>query len=136
MKRIAFVLFGILLLGAIVPQAGAIPVTGNKGISPTLIMTLTYFYYRNYNALLPEFNATYQKVLKLGVDNETLSQAMSLYANATLFMEKATNFSVGGNVLASLGSYRVMILVRNAYFYLRDAISVLTKAMENETTVT
>ncbi|WP_297466366.1 hypothetical protein [Thermococcus sp.] len=136
MKKIAFVLFGILLMGAVIPQTSALSVTEQGGISPTLIMTLTYFYYRNYNALLPEFNATYQKALELGVDNETLSQAMSLYANATLFMEKATNSSVGGNVLASLGSYRVMILVRNAYFYLRDAINILTEAMENETTVT
>ncbi|AHL22493.1 MULTISPECIES: hypothetical protein [Thermococcus] len=133
MRKVALAILGVLLLGMAVPQAGAVSLTTTSGVSPTTIMMLTYFYYRNYNALLPEFNATYQKAVELGVDNTTLSRAMELYTNATTFMEKATEVSAGGNILASLGSYRVMILVRNAYFTLRDAYEVLTTAIQNAT---
>ncbi|NJE53686.1 hypothetical protein [Thermococcus sp. 21S9] len=133
MRKVALAILGVLLLGMAVPQAGAVSLTTTSGVSPTTIMMLTYFYYRNYNALLPEFNATYQKAVELGVDNATLSEALALYNNATVLMQKATQISAGGNILASLGSYRVMILVRNAYFTLRDAYEVLTTAIQNVT---
>ncbi|WP_456422493.1 hypothetical protein [Thermococcus sp.] len=133
MKKVVALVLGIILLGTVLPQTGAISVTTTTGLSPTMIMMLSYFYYRNYNALLSEFNSTYQKAVELGVDNETLSKAMELYSNATVLIQKATQYSAGGNILASLGSYRIMILVRNAYFYLREALDVLNEAVQNKT---
>jgi len=133
MKKVVALVLGIILLGTVLPQTGAISVTTTTGLSPTMIMMLSYFYYRNYNALLSEFNSTYQKAVELGVDNVTLSKAMELYSNATVLIQKATQYSAGGNILASLGSYRIMILVRNAYFYLSEAFNVLNEAVQNKT---
>ena len=131
MKKIALVVLGVLLLGMAIPQTGAAPVKSTER-SNSLAM-LSYYYYRNYNALLPKFNSTYQKAVELGVDNETLSKAMELYNNATFLMEKAVQLSPGNNILAGIGSYRVLRLVRNAYIYLVEALRVLEEAIQAKT---
>jgi len=124
------VIFIVLKEDPIVTITGVETLPTPTGITPQLLMTLTYFYYRNYELLLPVYHELYANASAMGVSNETLALAEALYQNATMYFQKAEQASFGGNILTSLGNIRVFTLTRLAYFNLKKAVEVLERAVE------
>ncbi|MBO8174389.1 MAG: hypothetical protein H0Z18_03940 [Thermococcus sp.] len=80
-----------------------------------------YVYYAYYQKLLPKFNESYDKALKLGIDNETLTQVIALKEKSEKEWELAWE---NGHPLISL-DIKTFIHLRKAYLYLKEAETIL-----------
>ncbi|WP_281176026.1 S8 family serine peptidase [Thermococcus celericrescens] len=93
------------------------------------IPTLNFLGYRYYHMYLQQFNELYQKALELGVDNETLQQALSHNETAAEYYKTAEEIA-GGNLLLNLGDIRLLLPLRQAYLHEMKAVKILQKAVE------
>ncbi|WP_148882662.1 S8 family serine peptidase [Thermococcus aciditolerans] len=93
------------------------------------IPTLNFLGYRYYHMYLQQFNELYQKALELGVDNETLQQALSHNETAAEYYKTAEEIA-GGNLLINLGDIRLLLPLRQAYLHEMKAVKILQKAVE------
>ncbi|QDA30901.1 pyrolysin [Thermococcus indicus] len=93
------------------------------------IPTLNFIGYRYYNMYLEQFNELYQKALELGVDNETLQQALSHNETAAEYYRTAEEIA-GGNMLLNLGDIKLLLPLRQAYLHEMKAVKILQKAIE------
>lgn len=95
-----------------------------KGIS---IATLNFIYYIWYNKGSRTFDELYNKSIELGIDNETIQEALHYKQLAEQYYEKAKQF---GPVVQNLNNPRIMVSLRKAYLNLKKAVEILSKAIE------
>ncbi|NJE01651.1 S8 family serine peptidase [Thermococcus sp. JdF3] len=93
------------------------------------IPTLNFLGYRYYHMYLQQFNELYQKALELGVDNETLQEALSYNETAAEYYKTAEEIA-GGNLLINLGDIKLLLPLRQAYLHEMKAVKILQKAVE------
>ncbi|WP_457754479.1 NosD domain-containing protein [Thermococcus sp.] len=84
-------------------------------------LSFTYFYYLRYIRLLKVFNESYEQVIQLGIDNETLSKVINLKNLAEEEWQLA--WQKGSPVIIS--DLRAFVHLRKAYLYLKEAETIL-----------
>ena len=91
------------------------------------ISTMNYAWFMLYWRYNQKFDALYQKALELGVDNETLQEAMKHKELADQYYEEAKKYlTPGREVLAIAG----LPYIRKAYVHIKEAYTILEKAVE------
>ena len=125
MKK-AVTLFLILML-ALIPVAGSVKAAG-AGSGVVGAALAWYYLYLHENKT---FSELYNLSVQNGVDNETLSLAYSLSANASEEFKTALSFGTPEK-LSSVRWLPFMMHIRRAYLDLMKATELLKKALEEK----
>jgi hypothetical protein len=119
----------LLVMGFLIsPLVSAGTVSGGVSSSGNL-RTLNYLAYTWYHMYSKQFNESYQKAVELGVDNETLQEALAYHEKAVENYQKALELSKGA-ILAHLGDFRLLSPLRNAYVNEMKAVKLLKEAIK------
>lgn len=84
-------------------------------------------WYVVYNKKLDTFEELYNKAVELGIDNETIQEALHHKEIAEQYYEEASKF---GPVIRNLTNPRVLPYLRKAYIHMKKAVEILTQAIE------
>ncbi|WP_048149783.1 S8 family serine peptidase [Palaeococcus ferrophilus] len=93
--------------------------------SADIIRTMDVVWYTLYNRYAMKFNETYEQAVELGVDNETLNEALKHKDMAGDYYEQAWQF---GHPLQ--GHIQAVPYLRKAYIHMKLALRVLEDAIE------
>lgn len=93
--------------------------------SADIIRTMDVVWYTFYNRYAMKFNETYEQAVELGVDNETLNEALKHKEMAEDYYEQAWQF---GHPLQ--GHIQAVPYLRKAYLHMKMALKILEEAIE------
>ncbi|ASJ09997.1 pyrolysin (pls) [Thermococcus sp. P6] len=110
-----------------VKYASPVTLTVEYKTSRWIVSTYNYVWYMLYWMYDIKFDKLYQKALELGVDNETLQEAMAYKQLADTYYEKAKKFMVPEAESMGIGA---LPNLRMAYMNIIRAYSLLNKAIE------
>ena len=119
MRKYIVVLLVIFLVSMAIPMQ-IVEATEKRSIG-----SIQHFYYLRYNKGIENFDELYNKSVELGVDEETLELALEYKELAENEYEIAWKF---GHPLK--GHFQTFVHMRKAYLYIKNAIEILEKAIE------
>lgn len=85
-------------------------------------------WYVVYNKKLDTFEELYNKAVELGIDNETIQEALHHKEIAEQYYEEAGKF---GPIIRNLTNPKVLPYLRKAYIHMKRAVEILTEALES-----
>ncbi|MCD6559296.1 MAG: pyrolysin (pls), partial [Palaeococcus sp.] len=91
-----------------------------------IIRTMDILWYMLYTRYNEKFNETYNRAVELGVDNETLQEAMKYKDLADQYYEEAWQF---GHPMQ--GHIQAAPYLRRAYMNIKKALEILNKAIQS-----
>ncbi|WP_457752776.1 S8 family serine peptidase [Thermococcus sp.] len=89
------------------------------------ISTMNMIWYLMYHRYIEKFDELYNKSMKLGIDNETIREALYYRQLAEQYYEQASSF---GSPLSN--PIRSLAPMRKAYLNIMKAVEILSKAIE------
>lgn len=98
-----------------------------KGVS---LAALNFLGYRWYNMYKEQFDELYKKAIELGVDNETLQQALQYHETAAEYYQEVLDIVGEEGILLHLSDIRILAPLRKAYLNEIKAVEILKKAIE------
>lgn len=91
-----------------------------------IVRTMDVLWYMLYTRYNEKFNETYNRAVELGVDNETLQEALKYKEMADQYYEEAWQF---GHPLQ--GHIQAAPYLRRAYLNIKNALEILNKAIQS-----
>lgn len=104
-----------------------IQVGRSHGVS---LAALNFLGYRWYNMYKEQFDELYKKAIELGVDNETLQQALQYHETAAEYYQEVLDIVGEEGILLHLSDIRILAPLRKAYLNEIKAVEILKKAIE------
>ncbi|MBO8174681.1 MAG: S8 family serine peptidase [Thermococcus sp.] len=90
-----------------------------------VINQMTFVWYMMYRRYLQKFDELYNKSIELGIDNETIQEALHYKQLAEQYYEEASSF---GSPLTN--PIKALAPIRKAYLNIMKAVETLSKAIE------
>ncbi|RLF81280.1 hypothetical protein DRN32_01310 [Thermococci archaeon] len=102
--------------------------TGQVSQKERSITAINFLYYIGYKRLSERFNELYGKSVEIGIDNETLQEAIKYKELAEEHYKEAQEY---GPIIANISNVKILAPLRKAYLNLKKAVEILENAISS-----